>query len=112
MCRSVGFRFLSLSLVLSSLTQQHSSSLTHTFLIRQSPGDWEEIFSEETGAPYCVHRKTRADVDKPEYLAWTHVGHGGKKKRTTVKRRKTKADQRKATRKRKALGFRLPNLRC
>ena len=52
----------------------------HSFLIRQSPGDWEEIYGEETPeTPYYVHRKTRETTwTKPEYLAWTRVEHDWK----------------------------------
>ncbi|CAL6328794.1 unnamed protein product [Bathycoccus prasinos] len=47
---------------------------------RQSPGDWEEIYGEETPeTPYYVHRKTRETTwTKPEYLAWTRVEHDWK----------------------------------
>jgi len=46
----------------------------------QSPGDWEEIYGEETPeTPYYVHRKTRETTwTKPEYLAWTRVEHDWK----------------------------------
>ena len=78
MCRSVFG--LSLSLFLSSLTQQHNTRVCHSFLIRQSPGDWEEIYGEETPeTPYYVHRKTRETTwTKPEYLAWTRVEYDWK----------------------------------
>jgi len=78
MRRSVFGLSLSLSLFLSSLTQQHNTRVS--FLIRQSPGDWEEIYGEETPeTPYYVHRKTRETTwTKPEYLAWTRVEHDWK----------------------------------
>jgi hypothetical protein len=76
---SVGFRSLSLSLSFLADTTTHHSCLT-LFLIRQSPGDWEEIYGEETPeTPYYVHRKTRETTwTNPEYLAWTRVEHDWK----------------------------------
>ena len=79
MCRSVFGLSLSLTLsFLADTTAQHSC-LTF-FLIRQSPGDWEEIYGEETPeTPYYVHRKTRETTwTKPEYLAWTRVEYDWK----------------------------------
>ncbi|CAL6328888.1 unnamed protein product [Bathycoccus prasinos] len=53
---------------------------TEYYYNTQSPGDWEEIYGEETPeTPYYVHRKTRETTwTKPEYLAWTRVEHDWK----------------------------------
>ena len=80
---SVGRFSVSLSLSCSLLADTTTTLFVfnaHSFLIRQSPGDWEEIFSEETPeTPYYVHRKTRETTwTKPEYLAWTRVEHDWK----------------------------------
>ena len=80
---SVGRFSVSLSLSCSLLADTTTTLFVfnaHSFLIRQSPGDWEEIFSEETPeTPYYVHRKTRETTwTKPEYLAWTRVEYDWK----------------------------------
>lgn len=79
MCRSVFGLSLSCSL-LADTTITLDVFNAHSFLIRQSPGDWEEIYGEETPeTPYYVHRKTRETTwTKPEYLAWTRVEHDWK----------------------------------
>lgn len=81
--RCAGRSVFGLSLSCSLLADTITTPLvfnTHSFLIRQSPGDWEEIYGEETPeTPYYVHRKTRETTwTKPEYLAWTRVEHDWK----------------------------------
>ena len=80
---SVGRFSVSLSLSCSLLADTTTTLFVfnaHSFLIRQSPGDWEEIYGEETPeTPYYVHRKTRETTwTKPEYLAWTRVEYDWK----------------------------------
>jgi hypothetical protein len=69
------FRFLTLTLSLNLSRSAYIS--TRRSIRRHSPGDWEEVYVENTpDTPYYVHRTTKETTwTKPEYLAWTRVEH-------------------------------------
>lgn len=69
------FRFLTLTLSLNLSRSAYIS--TRLSIRRHSPGDWEEVYVENTpDTPYYVHRTTKETTwTKPEYLAWTRVEH-------------------------------------
>jgi hypothetical protein len=107
---SVGRFSVSLSLSCSLLADTTTTLFVfnaHSFLIRQSPGDWEEIFSEETPeTPYYVHRKTRETTwTKPEYLAWTRVEHDWKEEEDNGKEEKNESGPEEGNAKKKGSWF-------
>ena len=71
----LAFRFLTLTLSLNLSRAPRIS--TRRSIRRHSPGDWEEVYVENTpDTPYYVHRTTKETTwTKPEYLAWTRVEH-------------------------------------